>query len=403
MTPEARRFSEAVSFHQAGDLESAERGYRKVLASKISPVLAADAANNLGVLCRSTGRLDEAERFLRMAVRNRPDWSEPHYNLGNLYYYTQRLDEAKGAFERTLQLRPDHPHATFNLALTLLGLGEWSRGWDLYAVRKDRLSTPLRQVNFPEWRGEDLTGKSVLVWREQGFGDELMMARFIPQLKARGATRVTVAPPIALLRLFKSLAGVDEVVELIGTVTIPSHDYWVLPCSLPGLMQLTPPSFPTPPYLAPPPEARARWAGFAPAGRFNIGFVWQGNPAQANDTNRSLPSAAPLLALEDLGVNLIDLQTPRGDFADTAAIVEQMDLIITVDTAMSHVAGALDVPCWVMLAYLGTDWRYPLPGGTQSEWYPKTTVFRQERPGDWDGVMARIRSRLADMNLARST
>ncbi|WP_304168232.1 tetratricopeptide repeat-containing glycosyltransferase family protein [Phenylobacterium aquaticum] len=392
-SPEAL-FRRAVDLQIAGSAAEAESLYLAAVGAGLGPDLLPDAHGNLGVLYRATHRLAEAEVALKTAIRLRSDWAAPHYNLGNLYSYQRRLLDAEAAYLEALRIKPDHPKAPFNLGQIYLSQGRFAEGWPMYEARPDRTESPLMRVRVPEWTGQPLEGKSILVWREQGYGDEILMARYVPLLKAQGARQVKIAPTLAMLRLFESLGGVDEVVTLVGDVQMPDVDYWVLPCSLPASLGTDDTLKSQGAYLSVPEAARARWSGFGGPG-FKVGFTWQGNPKQPNNFNRSMKGPELFNGLADLGVEMIDLQEPRGDFADTAAILEQLDLVITVDTAMAHLAGALDKPCWVVLAALGTCWRYPPPQQSVSPWYRSTTIYRQTTPGDWAEVFARVRRDLA--------
>jgi tetratricopeptide (TPR) repeat protein len=387
----AEAFKAALDRHLAGDLAVAKGLYRALLARGPARPMAADIQTNLGAILRSELDLDAAEACLRSAIELAPNNHGAHLNLGNLLYLQQRLEAAEVAYTRAMALRPGEAPVPFNLGLVHLAQGRYQTGWPLYELRPDHAATVMRKLSFPEWDGSPLDGRSVFVWREQGYGDELQMARFIPQLKAAGAGRVTVAPTVALLRLFSELSGVDQVVRCVGDVVIPPHDVWVLPFSLPKCLDVTLPTLPSAPYLRAPPEARAKWAGFAPKGA--IGVVWHGNRVQPAERYRGLPSPDLLKPLAAFG-ELVDLQEPRGDFADTAAILEQLDLVVTTDTAMAHLAGAMGVPCWVMLAKLGVDWRW-MADRADSPWYPSVRLWRQSTAGDWDPVISAMVEELA--------
>jgi len=390
-------FKQAVEHHKAGRLDPARGLYEAVLAGAPPRVLAGDALGNLGALLRAQGLYDEAEARLAEAVRVAPANLSAQGNYGNLLFFRQRYEAAEAAYARALALRPGDAGLLFRQGMTLLGQGRYEAGLPLYELRPDKSSHPLHGLNFPEWDGSPLDGRSVLVWREQGYGDELQMARFIPALKAAGAGRVVVAPTTALLRLFSTLDGVDEVIELVGEVRVPKQDVWTLPFSLPLRLGARIDDLRPQPYLRAPEAARAQWRGFAPEG--GVGFVWHGNPAQPVEKHRGLPSADALAPLAE-HVRLIDLQEPRGDFADTAAILEQLDLVITTDTAMAHLAGAMGRPCWVLLPALGCDWRW-LRDRSDSPWYPSLRLWRQSRPGDWGPVIEAMARELAENGLPK--
>jgi hypothetical protein len=386
------RFSAAVDAHRKGKIEVARRSYETLLALDPPDPLKADISINLGSILREADEFAQADRLLHQAVRLSPDNYSAYFNLANHLVHQQRYLEAEVAYMKAMALKPAED-LQFRLSIALLGQGRWDTGLPLYERRPDRVTTPLRTLSFPEWDGSPLNGRSVLVWREQGYGDELMMARFISQLKTNGAGRVTVAPTVALLRLFSTLDGVDEVFEAVGEVAIPAHDVWVLPFSMPYRLGVTPQTVAMPGYLRAPDEARAKWAGFVEPGRKTIGFVWHGNPVQRLERYRGLPSPHVLAPLAEHAA-LVDLQEPRGDFADTAAIVEQLDLVVTTDTAMAHLAGALGKRCWVILTHVGCDWRWGRETHA-SNWYPNTRLWRRRPDGDWSEVVAAMAAELA--------
>jgi hypothetical protein len=379
----------AVALHQQGRLDEAAAAYGEVISQAPETLT---AHSNLGSLLRQVDRIDDAERHLRRAVELAPDHPTPLGNLGHLLRWTGRYAEAAPVFEAALARDPDNRELATNLGAACLGLGRWAEGWRLFAQREATTRAQQKGFGFPMWQGEPLAGRSVFVWQEQGYGDQIQAARFVSVLKSAGAVRVTLAPPRPLVRLFATLDGVDEILPCDPgeTVVVPPHDVWTLPFALPQHLGVTLQTLPDQPYLAAPEAARTRWAGF-PEGE--VGFVWHGNPAQPVERYRGLPSPQLLEPLRGLA-RLVDLQAPRGDFADTAAIVEQLDLVITTDTAMAHLAGALGAPCWLMLPALGADWRWALEP-SRSPWYPSMRIFRQRAAGDWTDVVEAMRQALA--------
>ncbi|MBF0460153.1 MAG: hypothetical protein HQL87_02040 [Magnetococcales bacterium] len=274
------------------------------------------------------------------------------------------------------------------------------------------LSSP---VPFPLWQGEDLTGKSLLIFSEHGFGDQIQFCRYVTRLLAAGIRWCTVVCDPPLVALLASLAGVDQV--LVKGQDCPPHDFWLFYLSVPLHLATTPATIPDQiPYLHAPADRLARWEGLMPKQGFRVGLVWHGNPQHTNDANRSLPGLTVLAPLWSVpGVAFVSLQKGAGekeasqpppgqpilhwgdwiqDFADTAAIVTHLDLVISVDSAVAHLAGALGKPCWVMLPAVGTDWRW-LHGRTDSPWYPGVLrLFHQEQPGEWSTVVQQIREAL---------
>jgi hypothetical protein len=286
---------------------------------------------------------------------------------------------AERAYLAALAQRPDNAPVISALGLVMLAQGRLREGFLLYEARKLFDGDPINQAGMPEWQGQDLAGRSLLVWREQGLGDEIQIVRYLPLI--RGAAEVTLVCSPPLQRLFSPL-GV-RVFPLSDGAVVPRADFHIRNLSLPAVFDTTLETIPPAPYLAAP--AAPRTGG--------VGFVWRGNPQHPNDARRSLPSPAVLDPLREVA-DLVDLQEPRGDFLDAAARIQALDLIITVDTAMAHLAGALGVPCWVMLPAYRTDWRW-MSGRSDSPWYPSLKLYRQTTSGDWGPVVAAMRQDLA--------
>lgn len=378
------RQDQAIALHRAGRLVDAETAYRALMAERLTVTV----VGNLGSVLRALDRPDEAIPLLKMAADAAPNGAAEHFNLANGYRDAHRWIEAETAYRRAIALAPKDPWPRLNLGHLLLSLGQYEEGWKLYETRiglEGQATKPLA-VRFPMWRGEDLTGKSILLGHEQGFGDHIMFARFIGALRARGAVRIALICHESLAPLMRPL--VDEIIVFTPRMEIFAFDYWSLPGSLPRYLGLTLRTLSGGDYLAAPAPYRETWGGFAGPG-FNVGLVWHGNPRQVRDRYRSLPDPALLRPLRDCGADIIDLQEPRGDFGDTAAIVEQLDLVITVDTATAHLAGALGRPCWIMYPWAGTDWRW-MWDRTDSPWYDSVRLYRQTTHGDWAGVIDSI-------------
>ncbi|MDP3749247.1 MAG: glycosyltransferase [Phenylobacterium sp.] len=371
-------FRIAAAHLRRGDLEAAEAQWRAIIAR--AP-LSAEAHLNLGQVLKDRGRLDESEAAFQKSLELKP-YAVAYYHLGTIYHLAQRIDEAESALQAALRLDSSYHPARLSLGYLYLGLGDFERGWTYYEARKDVPNQGVMRLDLPEWSGESLIGKSLLIWPEQGFGDQIQFARYAPLLQAQGADVTLVCAP-DLVDLF---AGLGVRVEALATsMTMPPFDYWTLPMSIPRWLSSS--TIPAAPYLVAPDDRRAKWAGYASKG--GIGLVWRGSPSHKNDVHRSLPSRDVFQPLADLGCPLIDLQVPLGDFADTAAIIEQLDLVISVDTAVAHLAGALGKPCWVMLPAIRTDWRWQR-NRVDSPWYPSVRLFRQTASGDWSSVIDEI-------------
>ncbi|WP_321876643.1 tetratricopeptide repeat-containing glycosyltransferase family protein [Paraburkholderia bannensis] len=413
-----------------GRLVESEAAYRAALERDGSNVL---AWNNLGLLLKDMNRLHESEAACRRALALNANLAEVHNNLGNALWQLGRVEESIDAYRHALALRPDYTAARTNLALPLLRLGNYEEGWPLYESRHDPSmgvgGIARAPVPYPQWQGESLAGKSILVWPEQGLGDSLQFCRYVPMLKALGAAQVSVACAPTQQRLFETLAGADRVIALNGQGRIERHDYWCLMMSLPLRFGTTVATIPARvPYLHARPGEVEQWRARLPKGALKVGLVWAGNPradqasSNAIDQRRSLDAQSFVSLLGTPGVTFVSLQMgdatrpqiaalpaalrpfdPMGgvrDFADTAAIVANLDLVITVDTSMAHLAGALGRPVWVLSRY-GACWRW-FKDREDSPWYPGARVFRQTQPDAWDDVLRRVEQALAERAALRA-
>lgn len=364
----------AAERHKAGDLTAAEAGYRQILGAEAIR----GAIHNLAVALEATGRNDEALALFRAATVVAPDDAAAHRRLANHARQTRQPEIAEPAYRRALALDPSNDEAWTEYGMALLGAGRFAEGWRCYEHRHTRLKMIAQKLTMPEWQGEPLDGKTLFLWREQGFGDQIMMARFLKHL---GAARVTYAAQPALQRLFAQLPVDFMPVE--KDVVVPSHDYWALPMSLPDRLGVTLEDLPktSAPYLTAQPAAN-------PGGR--IGLVWRGEPKNMNDRFRSLPEAQAARLLAHPGViSLHPEHTGARDLQDTAELIAGLDLVISVDTAVAHLAGAMGRPVWVLLAQHALDWQW-MWGRPQSPWYPSARLVWQERPGDWASLVGRV-------------
>jgi hypothetical protein len=357
-------FARALDRHKAGDFAEAEADYRAALAARPDHD---DAWGNLGLIL---ARRDDPEAgdALRQAIALRPDKASHHYNLGNHLFRQGRLAEADGAFAHAWGIDPDLPGLAISYALTRLALGDFDLGWALYDRRPERQKTDARALSFPEWRGEPLEGRRLFVWVEQGFGDLIFAARFLRRLEAREITYVCRPP---MVRLMSHLPV--SVVPYEPPMEVAPHDYWALPMSLP---RWTPGPLWTGPYL----QGRG-----ARRGRF--GLAWRGNAAP--DPGRSLPEPLANRLLQLPGAVSLDPEASRAqDFQDTADLIAGLDVVVSVDTSVAHLAGAMGKPVWLLLQERSIDWRWTQP------WYPDVRVFRQPRQGDWESVVAAVEAAL---------
>lgn len=401
----------------SGRLDEAEALLRTVLA--MAPRHAA-TLSKLSLLLLRRDALDEAQSVSRRLLDEQPDLFTARHNLAFALLKLGRFAEAEAQARQVLTQQPDYARATYTLGLALLSQGRFEEGLEAFEARLDPVNaganSPPAPVSYPHWRGEPLDGKSILIWIEQGLGDEIMMARYAAVLKARGARLVSLFCRPALESLFKGLPGVDAAYPTAGSISLPPHDYWVYPMSLPRLCGARVDATAwSGAYLAPSDEARGRWSDLTPQ-RFAVGLVWSGKAAHVNDRHRSLPSiqtlaplwSAPHTEFYNLQKDrrpgddpaddqpMTDLGPRLSDFEQTAAAVERLDLVITVDTAVAHLAGAMGKRAFVLLPSLGQDWRW-LTGRADSPWYPSLTLFRQRTAGDWSPVIEEVKRTLSDL------
>ncbi|HEX4146491.1 MAG TPA: tetratricopeptide repeat protein [Pirellulales bacterium] len=389
-------------------LDEAAARYESALA--LRPDLA-EAAYNLGNVLLKQGRLDEATARYQQALALRPQYSDAHYNLGFILREQGRLDEAAARYERALELRPDLADAQLGLAGRYLAEGDYERGWALYEQRA-RIPGVVRLPNVPRWNGEPLAGRSLLLVAEQGMGDTLLILRYARLLKERGA-RVVLAAHAALGRLLAAHPDLDEVLALRPVEELPRCDFCLSLMSAPSAFGTTVDTIPRDvPYLWADPELIENWRReLAAIEGMKIGIVWQGSLDYPSDRWRS----APLAQFEPLarvpGVRLISLQKGfgaeqlagvdfpvldlasrldqgAGSFMDTAAVIRNLDLVATVDTAIAHVAGALGAPVWVALPF-SPYWIW-LRERDDSPWYPTARLFRQTALGEWPSVFEQM-------------
>ncbi|SAK72663.1 tetratricopeptide repeat protein [Caballeronia ptereochthonis] len=398
----------------------AEAAYRHAL--RVKPDFA-NASLNLGILCRDQGRFDDAKEAFCRLLAGRPDQHDSaRMNLGILYRDNGRLPEAEAAFRQVSTDHPEQVSAKAELAHLALCAGNYAEGWALYENRYDsRLrgrNTIPPDIALPQWRGESLAGKSVLVFHEQGNGDTIQFSRYFPVLKQMGAARVTFACPERLHRLMRTARGLDVV---IGDETLPApkgYDCWTFLMSVPLHAGTTLENIPDAPgVLSVAEEDMHRWRPrLAGLEGVKVGLVWKGSAIHPNDQTRSLPGLAALAPLWTCpSVSFVSLQKGQGeddaahpppgqplvhvgselsDFADSAAVIAQLDLIVCVDTAIAHLAGALGKPCWMMLPAIRTDWRWMRDRPT-TPWYPTMRLFRQARLHDWTTPIEAMRAALA--------
>ena len=392
--------------------DEALESYQRALA--IRPNYA-EALNNRGNTLQASGRLDEALESYSQALEIRPDYPEAFNNSGNALDDLKRFDEAMEWYERALAIRPDYPSCHVNRALLLLRAGRFAEGWQEYEWRRRTDSWIARALPGPEWSGGDPDAKRLLFYSEQGLGDTIQFCRFACSIAAMGKEVVLeVQPPLSGL-----LGSLEGVTVVRSGETLPEYDAELPLMSLPHLLGVTPETLSGKfPYLFAEPARVKAWAERLRTGQFRVGIVWQGKRTADIDSGRSIPlrAFAPLCRIP--GLTLISLQKDDGveqladlpagmkvetlgaefdsgadAFLDTAAVMMNLDLVISSDTAAAHLAGALGRPVWIVLKEV-PDWRWMLDRD-DTTWYPTARLFRQARRGDWGEVFDRIAGELA--------
>lgn len=389
-------FQRGVELQRAGRFAEAAPVYLRLAETRLTVNL----AMNLGACLHEIGDRDRAEHYLELAARQRPDDANLHRLLGAAYGESGRTDLAEHEFRAALAARPGDGAAELALGGLYLSLGRYAEGWPLMAARTalHAAVVPPIAVSFPEWRGEPLEGRSVLVWVEQGFGDQIQMARFAGSLKARGAARVTLGCRPALAHLFSTLAGADAIVPIAARAAaqVAPHDYWSRYFSLPAPLGVTLETLPAEPYVSAPADRLSRWAGAG--GGAQVGLVWQASPTGFNAANKGLPRDLAQRLLDRGAISLQPEDTGAQDFADTAAIIAGLDLVISIDTAVAHLAGAMGKPCWTLLPFVHCDWRW-LRNRPDSPWYPTMKLYRQTKPKDWSQTVDQVLGDLSSSGL----
>lgn len=417
-----RLFQDAAALHVKGDLAGAEAGYRELLRQTGH----SSAYNNLGVLLMERGELAEGELCLRRALILDPKYADALHNLGNILREQNRLPEAVEAYREALRLKPDFADAQYNAAIALLRAGAMPQCWAWFESRwnHSQLKKGRRNLSAPLYQGDaPLQGKSILLYAEQGLGDTIQMLRYIPLLALRGAViHLEVQPALR-----KFLTGTPFVHSLsVRGEPLPETDFQCPLMSLPHAFKSVEQTIPRDvPYIGFD-QGLAATIGAELAQHqaqhqaLKVGVCWKGNPAHTNDRRRSpgLDAFGPLFqvpgprffslvpgAAAELrtaaGPACADWRrelqaTPEG-IGETAALIMNLDLVVTCDTFVCHLAGALGKPVWLMLPYV-PDWRWML-GRDDTPWYPHTRLFRQETRGDWQSVFSRMAGELVRLSI----
>jgi tetratricopeptide (TPR) repeat protein len=409
----------------------------------------AEAHNNLAILMQAAGQVEEALAHYREAAHLQPQFLEPQYNLAlalqdqqqfeecvavyerllkrkhdhvdarnnlaNVLLELGRVEEARRAYQKVLQFDSQHPEANWNLGLVQLQTGQWRAGWKNYEWRFRQPSQQKPDAGVPRWDGRRLDGRTILLTAEQGLGDMLQFFRFVPEVAALGG-RILLECHAPLASMAARLPGVAGAV--VKGEALPEHHFWAPLLSIPEILGIAEPSSKTP-YVFADPDRIIRWKRQliedASDSRMRVGVIWSGNPQFKANAKRSLQAAnvceltagregdAVFYSLQK-GVplvpnaNLVELHD-GSTLEDVAAIIANLDLVISVDTSIAHLAGALAKPVWTLLAH-ASDWRW-MTGREDSPWYPTMRLFRQRQRGDWSPVVAEVRNELGRL-LARS-
>jgi hypothetical protein len=375
---------QGVQAHQAGRWAEAVERIRAAIAIRDD----APAWHfNLALALHELDRYEETAGATRAALRLAPDFAPAHYMLGLALKDLGRLDDAIAAYRAATARAPDFAEAHYGEAHALLLAGDFARGWEKFEWRR-KLVPQRTTYPQPQWRGEDIAGRTLLIHAEQGLGDTIQFSRYVPLAEAAGATVILEVQP-SLVRLLSGTARVFGFGE-----RLPAFD---LQCPMMSLPIALGPGIPPLPVTS-----RERSA--------KIGIAWRGNPQHIDDRRRSMTAEMMARCFEGTGATLVCLQKDRtemelaafpniidrafGDFAETAEAISSLDLVVSVDTAVLHLAGTLGVPALALLSF-APDWRWRL-GRDDSDWYPSLRLIRQETPGDWQPVIDKVRQEIGE-------
>ncbi len=371
----------------------------------------AEAHNNLASALYKLGDFKTAIIYCRKAIELKDDYAQAYNTLAAALNMEQSYDEAIECYNKTIQLAPDYAEAYYSRGILYLGRGQFAKGWHDYQWRLKTAKTNIQlRHDKPWWQGENFQGKTLLVQSEQGFGDSMQFVRYLPMVKDRGGTVILAEKP-ELIDLFRDIEGIDDlagVAELADGAV--KYDLYVPLLNLPGIFNTTADNIPARiPYLSAKEPKVLHWRNKIQTDAFKVGLAWAGNPVHTNDHNRScaLQNFTPLAEIENVKLfslqkgpgieqikdwqgdtELIDIGQQFADFTDTAAVIENMDLIISVDTSIIHLAGAMGKPVWTLLPFM-SDWRWMMER-QDCPWYPTMRLFRQERPGRWQDLFEQV-------------
>jgi Flp pilus assembly protein TadD len=399
-------------FLSQGRYEAAVEKYNRVIALDPESV---ETYNSVAVALHYLGEYAAAIQRCNEVLSLKPDYAQAYNTLASVLMKKGLYAEAIASYKHALQLKPDYAEAHCNLGMAFLLTGRFEEGWAEYTWRlKTHKAPPLRHTATPCWDGTQFVGNRLLVHHEQGFGDNIQFIRYLPMVKRLGGT-VICEMLRPLVGLFTGFPGIDELVEA-SSATAPAadFDFHVPLLELPRIFGTALETIPADvPYLRADPVKAQPWRARFSRDELNVGIVWAGHPSHPEDRTRSchlqdfmqlsnIPGVR-LFGLQkgDAAAQVKDLASGTGpenlgekldDFAQTAAAIENLDLVISVDTAVLHLAGAMAKPVWGILAFT-PDWRWMLDR-QDSPWYPTMKLFRQRQHGDWDDVFKRVSEEL---------
>lgn len=367
------------------------------------------AIYNLGATRQHQCRYAEAAAYYEEVLRRDPNHADTLSNLGSMLLAQNKPEQAVPYFDRAIASAPEHYDARWNRALSLLAAGDYEEGWPAYEVRLSRKNQHIQHNERPRWQGEPIAGRPILVWAEQGLGDAVQFLRFLEPLHNLGA-QVLFECHDRLLPLASCVPNVHQLLKRNGIH--PPFDYQIPLMSLPAVLKTKLGSLPAPTRFHIPAERTVKWAHIATESTaLKVGFCWAGNPHHPTGNSRQVPLSALASLTEVSGcqffslqrgsqenleeaakLGIVNIEKEGNDVLDTAAIIQQLDVVITIDTMIAHLAASLGKPTWILLSH-AADWRW-LIGCEDSPWYPAARLFRQEHPNNWESAISAVRKAL---------
>ncbi|MCG2720562.1 MAG: tetratricopeptide repeat-containing glycosyltransferase family protein [Thermodesulfovibrionales bacterium] len=400
------------ALQQKGCLNEAVVNYQKAL--QLNPD-SAEVHNNIGFCFHEKGQNDEALSHFQKAIDLNPEFAEAYYNLALNYHDKKMIKKAIEYYEKAIECKNDFVRAHWNMSCALLLSGDFERGWKEYEWRWKLKEHRGYRTTHTRWDGSDIAGQTILLHAEQGFGDTIQFIRYAPLVAQRGA-RVIVQCPKELLPLIRKVKGIEQVLSKEGQM--PKFDLQCPLLSLPLLFGTTLENIPCEiPYISADLSLFRNWRALlrSDSSMLKVGLVWSGRTKGKREHRRSCPlsffsaftqfdnimfyslqkgDGSEEAKMPPKGMRLIDCQEDLHDFSDTAALIANLDLIVSVDTAVAHLAGSLGKPVWTMLPFI-PDWRWLL-NRDDSPWYPTMRLFRQPSPGDWQSVIGHMEKALIE-------